>query len=388
LQRLQLVTYPDPDGSEAYVLAEIAIRAGDDTLAHQIVEAQLAAARTPLRRSEVLEAAVSLFTDPIISTGDSVRDVARDAVHYAIATGYAAALGQIRVTRYDTRRDSISVANRQVVTPLRIATASTRIGRYPVVLRDLDKALAAAHWVTPEMAARMFYFFFPLQDAVTLVLAQPNSSTIPDTLSQFKKALAISPQLGEQFARAMLPGQPAPTLAAHAWLNTADSLYAPTPREHHLADGALHLIVFTFAPNLAIVERLHERFPAVHTILMTATDGTLGEELVDLPTEMGALIRFLRERQHVTFTVGVWSGPKQPNKYGGTTPEPSPMRELFYADRNTCLIVDGHGIIRKVMSIRSRTDEANVAKALSALTASSSDTAPVSAARHTEGTTR
>jgi len=374
LARLGAGTVPDPDGTQALALAEIAIRAENDSAARRILGTLLATARDRITQSRVLAVGVDLFTD---LTTDRARDTAR----LSTAVGYASALLQLNAMGMTTQRDSVNVLYHQVSAMLDLVAASCALGR----VADVRQYTNQLHTIVTRLGARertaQLQWYYPLDDIAALFLDQPNGRQLLDTASEIRRIVALAPGLNAALRRAALIGQSAPSVTANAWLNTPDSLYADAPRIHDLNDGAAHLLVFGITTNLPIVERLHHRFPDAHVMLLTATDGTLGLVAADPSAEIAWLRGYLRDPRHVTVPVGVWVGPRRPNKYGGATPEPSPNDGAYAISRSLCVLTDRHGRIYGFFALTSRRDEARVAAALARLGASS-DSASITPGIH------
>lgn len=361
MERLRGASVVDPYDMELLLFAEAALRAGEDSAARRAIDARLVTIHAPLPRSFILAGAVNLFTEAI---DDSVRLAAR----FAIAAAYAQELAQLRVTGLSTVRDSLNMVFRQISGLVQLVSASVALKHIDVAMQYTDQALASASRLDARLRGSMIQWYYPMQDAATLVYEQRGHAVL-DTISQFQKVMAVAPALREGFDRAASLGQPAPPLSAHVWLNAPDSLYDSTPRPHRMDDHAVHLLMFGYNSNVEIADRMHRQFPSVHVLDMTEIDGQLNGELVPPSDEIDWLRTFLRTRRHATMPIGIWVGPKQPNKYGGAAPEPSPAQDLYHATVTQCVIVDRNGLIHDILPMRSRTDEAHIAAVLARLTA-------------------
>ena len=264
-------TRSDERGDDAIGLAMIAMRAEQDSLARRYLDERLAYVRSvPAEASLVLAAGVALFANP-------VQDSARAERNYALADAYAGQLIALPATGYAMRSDSLSVRQRQQM-------ALLQLWRDVEMLYPADTASAAATSI----------------DKLTQMLPPAERNLIVSITGDRKRVMRNV-------------GQGVPPLVAHAWLNTADSLYAATPRPHALNDGTIRAIMFgdRTTEEVSALERVQHDVPAgVQVVFVTETMGYVGPDLLT-PEEEVAWTRDYYERvRHLTIPIAVWAGKK------------------------------------------------------------------------------
>lgn len=108
-------------------------------------------------------------------------------------------------------------------------------------------------------------------------------------------------------------GHAVPSLVAHAWLNTADSLYAATPRSHALNDGTIRAIMFgdRTTEEVSALERVQHDVPAgVQVVFVTETMGYVGPDLLTPGEEVAWLRDYYERVRHLTIPIAIWAGEK------------------------------------------------------------------------------
>jgi hypothetical protein len=264
-------TRTDDRGDDAIGLAMIAMRAEQDSLARRYLDDRLARVRpAPAEASAVLASGVALFADPGL-------DSARAACNYALAVSYARQLFALPATGYATRSDSLSVRQRQLM-------ALLQLWRDVEVLYPADTAPAAATSI----------------------------GTLTQMLPPAERTL-IGAVTGDRRRVMRNIGQMVPPLVAHAWLNTADSLYAATPRSHALDDGVIRAIMFgdRTTEEVSALERVQHDVPAgVQVVFVTETMGYVGPDLLTPEEEVAWLRDYYERVRHLTIPIAVWAGEK------------------------------------------------------------------------------
>jgi len=360
LVRLRTARYDDPDGTQALALADVALQAQQDTLARHIVDAQLKRTTDVAQKANLLRAAIEIFAN-------GIEDETHPETRVEAATTYFVQLQGFPVSGYPLLRDSAYVAVFKAIGAMQMVDASIHLKRLDAVYRYTDQALAALARVDADARGWYVRNHFPFREMASLIRAQPNGQTMLDTMTRVRSLVSILPDYAVDLQRIALLGTSAPPLAAHAWLNTADSSYAATPRLHAYEPGVIHLVAFGLGSRNVLLERLHRRFPTVHIILMHETRGAVGVNVVEPQTEIAWYDTYVRTILHATFPVGIWAGPKERNMYGGMTPQPSLVRQGYLGEPGLCTLVDGAGKIREFLPAKTRADEAHIAAALSAV---------------------
>jgi len=158
-------------------------------------------------------------------------------------------------------------------------------------------------------------------------------------------------------------GQQGAPLSASYWVNrgvTRDTSREARQRTQSIAvnDGTIRVIEvgnIGCGPCIAAIpamERLHHQFPDVEFNFLTWTSGFWGNRVVEPVEEAEKLTAHLVTTLHVTYPIGVVFAPHVPQADGS-----SPTRLLLptfdqYPEIGTPTIylVDGHGVVRKIIS--------------------------------------
>jgi len=374
-------------GRQRIALAQIAFRAERDSLARALLDQRIVETATDVpERSLTLSAAVALFADP-------EQPGERLATNLPVAQAYADRLWLLPTKGFHTQADSVNVQRRKVYATSALMRGGKAL-RDPAVLWPLvDKFLAAIETLPHGDRFDLLRWSFPYQAV---------AASFPDSLRAAKlSALKIrldslvvpragdgslgrAPQNRDRYLRAIhenfvalsLIGHPAPPVVAHAWLNTPDSLYAPTPRTHPFDDGIVRVIAMGSRETeiLSTLDRIQRGFSrdgagGVQSVFVTQTVGSAGPDVVSPPDEVAWLRGYFKNVRHSVMAIAVWAGDKTTNEYGWHEPQPSPMParyELAFRYGN-CVVVDGHGRVRAYASLDSRADERALVALLSAL---------------------
>lgn len=397
--------HPAVADRDLLVFAQVAWRAGDDGLAKQLIDQRLAETGSGVRvgpgertvtveQSVTLMAAVDIFTTP-------ARDSARVVRNIATATAYADRLFALRVRGVPSISDSTAVLDRQMrAARMLLFAAAARADAAPLgvpgaagpLLSAIGRYLVFISRFPPAVRLREVNDFLPYRSVAMALATEPNGRAQLDSLERRiltttaptgdnapGRASAHDPQnVGRrqtvlaQFADIRRIGTAASPIFAHAWLNTADSTYAEAPREHAFNDGVIRILAFGERDNplLPVLDRLYRTFAPrtnngtrrVDVVYVTETTGAAGPDVVGPADEVTWLARYYKDRRGWTFPIAVWAGPIIAGDYGMHSPTPSTVRETYHTDRleSTCLVVDGHGIIRAYVKLRTHADEARL----------------------------
>jgi len=286
---------------------------------------------------------------------------------------------------------------------------------------------------------------FPYRAIADLVIQQPNGRIRLDSLNARLLALisrranewepGVTAEarartqaterraLDDSFASFESYGHEAPSILAHAWINTPDSTYAPTPRAHQLDDGVVRVIAFGSldAPFTAALDRIQRSVPAnVQMLLVAETTGhpdgeQSGFELLSPADEVAWRRTYAEEHRHLRYPIALWAGAKQPQEpavgpiarlspgegvsdtlvvgdghfgihatvpttvvmgYQRYLPTPSPVPSSYRLLMRQCdvMIVGGQGRVLGYQYLRTRADEAALLRRLVRLAGTSSDT--------------
>ena len=346
-------------------LARLAALSENDTLARRLFDARLAeVAQRPTDLAYTLFEAVATFAKP---DQDSTR-LARNMV---LAEQYMRSLLQVRVADGRPRHDHNAVLYHQYYAEDSLLSAYSTLGNSSVlfarglallrcspllanpndpsdrvlthVMNDLSR--------TKEGRAQLHAFwpsFITAIDAVT----PKRVEVIQEVIQRIEKQWALL-------------NTPAPTIAAHAWLNTPDSLYSPTPIRRGFADGHVHVVAYGYPgliAMLSMLDRLHPRFgPEVEALFVMERSGLAGPDLADAKTETAYYTRFFRGLRHFTTPIAIWAGPWTGSfETGNHRVESSPNVDLVNGD--SCVVIDGTGQIRYMEPLKTRRDEMRLVK--------------------------
>jgi len=353
-------------GPQLLPFALAAFRAGNDSLARRLIDQRLAAlAAEPAEQSYVLNEAIGGITDLSI-------DSARLSQTLPLAVAYVDRLCALPATGYRTRNDSTIVAYRKYLAELAVVTAADATDRLTMVVthaqRALDRVVSIAE--RGEVLRQ-----FPYQVVMLAVERQRDAADLTKSFNARLSAMGM-PSLNAQQARFEALGTPAPELAAHAWVNTADSLYQPIPRTHAFNDGAVHVLLIGTRENsdyVSVLDRVRRRFgSAVAPLYVTFTRGNSLYDLLTPEEEVRWLTTFYQQKRHLAAPIAIWAGPKGPKGYG-MVPAPSTVADQFhiYPDGQTCVVIDRRGRIRAYQSVVRRTDEHRLMRLIAQLVAES-----------------
>jgi len=397
-------------GRQLVAFAQLAAEANQDTLARRLFDARLAeltssrkllpGERTvPIERSLTLSAAVATFSDP-------TRDSARVAANLPIAHAYATTLAAIPLKGYGTVSDSTIVLYRQFDAAVALARASNAVHATTDVLAQSSRILSLIPAFGLNERFDLLSRVYPYREVATILAAQPNGRARLDSLNarmlvlaaprdaEFPAAMPAQRReelrqqsrgaVQERIASFALIGKAAPPIAAHAWLNTPDSEYSPTPRTQRWNDGILRVLVFGGREqnNIVILQRIQQHFPTgVQPLFITSTQGSAGPDIKTPADEVEWLRHFYRDIRHVTVPIALWAGAKVPGPLNTSRPAQSTVDDDYYlgALQNACVIVGGDGIVRGYEPLQTRDDEARLIDRLTRLRASVSSSPTPSA---------
>jgi len=372
LQRLQATRAFDRDGREHVSLAQIAFRAGQDTLARTILDTRLSTLGMKTEeRSFTLAFAVALFAD-------STQDTARLVRNFPVALSYTQRLLALPSAGYRTRSDSTNVRERQIHAMTTLLSAALASRRPEFFLAQLREFLVQAarprfrHGSQSDLVRQ-----FPYIDIAMALMTVPSGQAMIDTLNTRLAALGYT-QLSQDRVALSFIGTPAPPVLAHAWLNTPDSIYAPTPRTHPFDDGIIRVVAFGDAESdmLPALNRVHQRFAHdgtgnVQVVFVTESQGHVGSALVTPAEEVAWLKTLYATRWRATMPIALWAGEKVAHPFGWHQPIPSPVPATYPLGppQGVCIIVDGHGIVRAFQALHSRAEEAALIELVTTLRA-------------------
>jgi hypothetical protein len=340
--RLRRVYQTRPPDDQLVAMAWVAVQAGLDTTAQRLIDIRLRQlSASPMAQVSVLTAAVEAWTNQPIAQGRLLRSLPF-AIGYATRFPPAPAKSATVAGASD---DWHMMTIRHVFSLIRIANAASTAGDTATVLAQLQRLSVAA---------------------TSLPQAQ-REALLSEAISNYTPLVASL-------------GKPAPRILAHAWLNTADSLYHATPSGPSLDDGRVRVVILGNMDSELLsllssiqqkVEQLNESSGArnVDLIFMTHTTGHVGPDLSSVLDEIAWLHHYYRTIRNFRFPIAVWASEFRPVSYGGHTPQPSPMLEQYPARglQYMCLIVDGHGIVRAYKRLRTRADAIGFVGTLSSM---------------------
>jgi len=162
-------------------------------------------------------------------------------------------------------------------------------------------------------------------------------------------------------------GEAAPPMVSNYWVNrgpSRDSQSVP------VNDGKIRIIEigsFTCAPCVAAVpglERLHHQYPAIEVVFLTAGLGQWGNRIVPGKVEAAHLADHFVNNLHATFPIGIAMPVWVPDDNGGemaVPPTPTWHAGNYpQAGKPTFYVLDGKGIVRRVIGGYTRDLEENL----------------------------
>lgn len=394
------------NGWERIPLAEIAAQAANDSASRRLFDARIAElANAPRERSFALFDIVATLADP-------TQDSARLVRNLAIAETYLKALRAIPSGGYKLRHDSVAVLYNQwwaedtlalaygiVGDTAKLFVHARRLLPYGVILgvrerglplgRAYERVLHALDQ-TPAGRARIVAFEPEVLAAVRRAMTElPADVTADERRDIQSMEPSFRHYMAELAAWYALLGTPAPSLSAHLWPNTADSVYADVPRTVSLADGKVHVLFFgdfRYSDQLSIMNRAQQRFPSgVQVLYIINTHGSAGPDLTGPRAETDWLTRYLVGLRHMEMPFSIWAGKKVPSgfvpegHYVVMRPEPTPNEKPYHANmfsNFTCAMIDKHGMIRFYQDFKTRKDETVLWKRIQLLLNESTSTTP------------
>jgi len=390
LDRLRAVPPRRIVGQQLLALAEVAWRAGDDTLARRYIDmrlAQLPAGRSGvIPRSLVLAAAVDQFATVIDDTVRMRRNI-------SMAEQYARQLAALPAAGYATMTDSTDVLYRQRGAFLTLVHAADEMHATPLVLAFADRLLGVIARLELSERRGAVGDAFPYLEVATALVASPKGRAGVDSLDarlvafltptssdvtaprdSARRAMQIrawSQQLADRAAQFALLGRPAPEIIAHAWLNTSDSSYADTPRTHALNDGRVRVVAFVNRETLMLpmLERVQTHFhDRVECVLVTETEGHIGPDIATQAKEVAWLDAYYRQKRHLTMPIAIWAGARVAGLYGTSEPASSPVGPQYHAGWLIGVyLLDANGVVRGYQRLSTREHEARLIRRLTVL---------------------
>jgi len=370
--RLRMLPSSVLHGRQLVDFASVALRAEQDTLARELIERRLHELSSDragaAERAFMLASAVVLFVD-------LAQDSARLSRNSSIAAEYAAQLWMLPSAGYATMSDSTDVLYRQLDAARAMLGSMCRVRGPKEVWLATSKMLAFINRLGVQERGDALYDF-PYRMVATALMGSRYRKTAVDSLNaqllaplasskNVTNAADVEQALRSRFAWIAMLGRPAPSVQAHAWINTPDSVYQDTPRTHTFADGVVYLLAFNDNDTgmLPMLERLHRALPPnVHVLLVTHTDGFIGPDIATPAAEVAWLANYYRTKRHFTVPIAVWAGPRISGAYGSSYPMESPINHAYHVQfmRGLCVVVDGKGIVREYVNLRSRDDEKRI----------------------------
>jgi hypothetical protein len=339
---------------------------------------------------------------------DNLTDDSLSISRLALADGYRAQVEALPRVRYPVPRDSLAVLDRTEEIERILLWAHYQLGHRTEVLAYADRLLRTlARYSGLRERGSKLQDGFPWEEVATAALSLPHGRARFDSLiSRAQAGAVISPS-----ELAMLPpdgrlqaqrendqmiagrvraadslGHQAPSIPAHVWFNTPDSVYSPVARTRSLNDGTIWVVVPGGAHChdqcgylLSVLDRVQHRFPSGVSVLVV--ERTIGHVLTHIvgPTEEVAWLDSLWLRQmHVTVPIAVWAGAPEPGIFSGRVPGPSPLnnypwpppsserpRHLEEGDSPArVVVVDKRGVVRGYLNLQTHRDEAALARAI------------------------
>src|SRR5262245_39709043 len=103
--------------------------------------------------------------------------------------------------------------------------------------------------------------------------------------------------------------------------------------------------------------------------MVTGTAGSWANRLISAEEEGVTLTDYFLKYRKLTFPIGIWKQKKVENELGGMTPDASNFNKKNYrhAERPTFFVVDGKGIIRRIIPGNSDETEQQLARTVAFL---------------------
>jgi len=375
--------HPGVTGWELVPFAQLAVLADDDSLAIQLFDARAAElTQLPVEQVYVYSEAVAAFVDPL-------QPAAQLTARLRLAERYVARLRKIPLQGYHTRQDNFSVVTRRARVEDTVIVAYDILGVPSQVLAHAEERIKLVAYLTPEnrggllmqayrpaalslalhLGARAQFdtlhrCFTEITRSITTTWAGDSVSSRAQNIANFTENAHATIKVVDE-ALAWI-GTDAPAIPGHAWLNTSDSAYQQAPRERTFRDGKVHVVLFMGVDDdgsESVLQRLQRAFPhQVETLLVTATTGANGPDLVATPSEVAWLERFYVGLRKFSTPIAIWGGVKVPAEQSegkvGHVPESSPVDTSRYRFRmGAFAIIDGNGKVRAFQDGSSRLQE-------------------------------
>ena len=389
-------------GWQSIAFAQVAARAGYDTLARQLIDARLATFESSsAERSYVLVEAVAVFAD-------QTQDSARLTRNLPLAERYANQLHAMPVGGYHTMHDSLVVLSRQLDAEALFRDAYATLGAGSQVLLHARRALALLSRigvnrrddVLDDIYRRTAFALAGLPDGGVFVdslgilaraaVRSPNMtwpSRMPDAerMARMQRSVrVVEEEIADIQSKLASIHMLAPPIPAHAWLNTVDAHYRAIPHVRGLSDGIVRVLLFcgldcTQAwPVLDRIQRMETSpgVPRVQGILVTTTHGAVGPDLAEPAAEVAWLQSYYVLKRHFTMPIAIWAGSKGPAELPegtvGMRPATSPLDTSTYQRGwASFAIIDSHGNIRAWLDVNTRPQEALLRRRLASILAES-----------------
>jgi len=371
--------------------AYLAIWTEEDTLAKRLFDTRLAAIKPnkPVpagMRNAAVERALTLDA-AVLAFSDDDQDSARLVRNMPIADAYAAQLASIPTTGFKTVSDSTAILYFQLDAMVGLLKAAYAAHVPTQVLTQSERILKMAPAFAFGERVGVVSGAYPYREVATILVDLPNGRKRLDSLNTRLITLAtpreddFTPDLSQERRQQMreggprrvkdhiaafdMIGRPAPTIRAHAWLNTPDSLYAAAPRSKSWNDGVVRMLLFGGKgnSNFPMMRRVQAQFPkGVQLIFVTNTDGNIGPDIATPPAEVAWLKDFYGNKWNFRLPIALWAGQKMPGALGTKRPAPPTDWEAYHLGSTWGLgiLIDGNGIVRGYEPLNKRSDEARM----------------------------
>jgi len=402
VQRLQ-ASSTHMTGRELLAFADVAIQAEQDTIAQRAFDQrlhELADGRPvdPGMRSATVERSLTLM-DAVMAFSDPTYDPARLVRDRPIARAYLKQLQALPDQGYTIRNDSTVVADRKMVvvidpimkyaylavdgdslmtsmlleyldtglTLLSHKSGADRTGSLTNAIPWSAVSLAVLH--LPNGRARLAAIRARIDSLVTF---RPGEFAELSPERRAAKQAYVRQMIADRFAFAERIVNPLPSITAHVWLNTPDSVYDSVPRTHPFDDGRIHVMILgkPSAPRLTRLDRIQRKFAGkVQMLYVMETEGYTGPDVVDGPTEAAWLATYFRDVRHLTIPIAIWVGKKVRGENGTSMPIPSPSMQAYKETGLTdlqsfAIIIDGRGRLIAYRSLEDSIDEMRLVESI------------------------